>query len=253
MNLPILLPLISLSIVALFVLWGIVYTKATGKPFIVINSQNSDPSAKQSPYHKLLSTPAVMLTETQKRDQLGGAISWQNEDRIFEILATGTAFLAKVGKNKNETWIGQAVYRGCSLKVLDRLLESGCDVNERLEPRPLEIAVDKDRIDALRWLLQNGADPNLGRPIIGAINHSKSPEMQLQMLELLLNGGADINKAFLLFGDEQNSFTVLDWAVTYGLSPKVIEYLKSRGALHKWPQEKIATAQADLKPRRIVG
>ena len=73
------------------------------------------------------------------------------------------------------------------------------------------------------------------------------------MLELLLNGGADINKAFPLFGDEQNSFTVLDWAVTYGLSPKVIEYLKSRGALHKWTQEKIATAQADLKPRRIVG
>lgn len=253
MNLPILLPLLSLSIIALFVLWGFIYTKVTGKPFIVISSQNPAPSAKESPYHRLLSTPAAMLTESQKRDQLGGAISWKNEERIFEILATGNSFLAKVGKNKNKSWIGQAVDRGCSLVVLDRLLAAGCDVNEQIESRPLEIAVGQDRIDALGWLLRNGADPNLGRPIIGAINHSKSPELQLEMLELLLNGGADINKAFPLFGDEQNSFTVLDWAVTYRLSPKVIEYLKSRGALHKWPQEKIASAQADLKPRRIVG
>lgn len=253
MNLSILLPLVSISLIVLFVLWGFVYKRVTGKPFIVVNSGKSEPSTRQSPYHQLLSTPAALLTETQKRDQLSGAISWKNEERIFEILATGNSFLADVAKYENETWLGQAVHSGCSLKVLDRLLASGCGVNEHLESRPIEIAINQDRIDVLEWLLQHGADPNLGRPIVGAINHRKSPEVQLQMLELLLNGGANINKAFPLFGDEQNSFTVLDWAVLYGLSPKVVEYLKSRGAGHKWSPEKIAAAQKDLKQRRIVG
>ena len=41
-------------------------------------SKNPQTKAKQSPYHKLLATPAERLTETQKRDQLSGAIAWQN-------------------------------------------------------------------------------------------------------------------------------------------------------------------------------
>lgn len=251
MNLQIVIPLVAVSLVAAFVLWGVIYTWATGKPFIVVNSGGEAPPTKPSPYHQLLDTPADRLTDDQKRFQLSGAIAWKNEERIFEILATGNGFLSKVAKNNSKTWIGQAVDRGCSLDVLDRLLESGCDVNEQLESRPIEIAVAKDRIDAVVWLLKNGADPNLGRPIIAAINHSKSPEIQLEMLELLLNAGANINKTFPLFGDEQNSFTVLDWAVSYGLAQKVIEYLQSRGAIHNWPPEKLSSMQ--VQPRRIVG
>mgnify|MGYP003668090439 CR=1 FL=1 len=252
MSLQIVIPLVAVALVAAFVLWGVIYTWVTGKPFIVVNSGNSAPTSEQSPYHQLLDTPADRLTDDQKRSQLSGAIAWQNEGRIFEILATDKGFLSKVAKYNSKTWIGQAVDRGCSLDVLDRLLESGCDVNEQLDSRPIEIAVNKDRIDALGWLLKNGADPNLGRPIVAAVNHNKSPELQLEMLELLLNGGANINNTFPLFGDEQNSFTVLDWAVLYGLSPQVIEYLRLRGAIHKWPPEKIASAQGDLQPRRIV-
>lgn len=45
MNLHIVLPLISVSLIAAFILWGIVYTWTTGKPFIVVNFENPSPGS----------------------------------------------------------------------------------------------------------------------------------------------------------------------------------------------------------------
>ncbi len=144
----------------------------------------------------------------------------------------------------------------CSIAVLESLLAAGCDPNDTSNPLlnrvPLEIAVSNDRIEAIRWLLAHGADPNIGRPLVAAINHEKSPDLQLAMLTLLLDSGANINQTYPLFGDETKRFSVLDWAVLYGISQDVIGYLKSRGAIHHWTDEKIVAAQRELKPRRIV-
>ncbi len=183
---------------------GIVYTWKTGKPFIVINTGGAKDEPKQSPYHQLLDTPASKLTDDQKRAQLSGAIAWQNEPRIDELLSTGNDFLTKVAKHSSETWLAQAVQKNCSLNVLEKLVSAGCQPNGYLESpkesRPLEIAVSNDRIDVVKWLLGQGADPNIGRPIIAAVHYQKSPTTQLALLALLLDSGADVNRTFPLFG-----------------------------------------------------
>ncbi len=229
-------------------LCGVCYRRKHPKP-----ERNAN---EPSPYHKLLETPVDQLDDEQKRDQLAGAIAWKNEARINELLAGDTSFLSKRVKYSSETWIGQAVKSDCSVAVLDSLLVAGCDPNGYLkspkESRPLEMAVRNDRIEAIRWLLAHGADPNIGRPLVAAINHEKSSDLQLTMLTLLLDGGANINQTYPLFGDETQRFSVLDWALLYGISQDVIEYLKSRGAMHHWTDEKIVAFQRELKPRRIV-
>lgn len=76
------------------------------------------------------------------------------------------------------------------------------------------------------YLLSKGADPNIGRPIISAINHENS-ESALKFVRLLVEHGADVNAVYDSFRDQNKMFTALDWA---GAHPNVMEYLKSKGA-----------------------
>jgi hypothetical protein len=229
-------------------LCGVCYRRKHPKP--------EPDTTKPSPYHQMLDIPVDQLDDGQKRDQLVGAISWKNEARINQLLSGDTSFLSKRAKYSSETWLGQAVKNDCSVVVLEKLLSAGCDPNGYLkspnESRPLEIAVSNDRIDAIKWLLAHGADPNIGRPLVAAIHYEKPADIQHEMLTLLLEGGAEINQTFPLFGDETNRFTVLDWALLYDVSHGVIEYLESCGAVRHWTDEKLVAAQRDLKPRRIV-
>ena len=229
-------------------LCGVCYRRKNPKP--------AHDSTKPSPYHQLLGTPPDQLDDNQKRSQLSGAISWQNIERINELLSGDTSFLSKHAKYSSYTWLGAAVREGCGIAILEKLVAAGCDPNGYLkspkESRPLEIAVRKDRMDAIQWLLDQGADPNIGRAIVEAINHEKPSELQIGMLTLLVDGGADINQTFPLFGDENDRFSVLDWAVLYDNSPELIEFLKVRGAKHHWGADKIYASKRELKPRRIV-
>lgn len=137
-------------------------------------------------------------------------------------------------------------------------MAAGCDLNASLDKeatsrrRPLEVAVREDRIDAIEWLLANGANPRLGRPLVGAVHYEKSQALQLQMLELLLNAGADINQQYDFFDKEDLGFTVLDWAELYGAADPVIEFLKERGAEKAWSPSKSKEMRSHLAPRRIV-
>src|SRR5262245_26577225 len=114
-------------------------------------------ATKPSPYHQLLNTPAQELNDNQKRDQLSGAIHWRNETRIDELFAVSTAFISKPAKYMSRTWLGEAVFRDCCLSILNKLLAAGCHPNDYLkspkETRPLGIAVDYDRFEAIQWLL----------------------------------------------------------------------------------------------------
>ena len=154
------------------------------------------------------------------------------------------------------TRLGQAAKSDCRIAVLESLLAAGDDPNDFLaspdEPSPLEFAVSKDRIDANQWLLDHGADPNLGRPLIAAIDHDQSSAWPLAMLTLLLDVDADIHQAYPLFGDETKCVSVLDWARLYQISEDVNGYLRSRGAIHYWTDDTIAAAQREWKPYRIV-
>ena len=212
---------------------------------------------KDSPYHRNLDTPAGDLTDDQKRNQLSGAIRWGNERRIDELFSAGTEFLNKPAEHSLRTWLGDAIFVDCSLSILKKLVAVGCDVNaflasDKSKSRPLGIAINKERIDVVEWLLGKGADPNLGRPLVSAINYKLEPDVQMAMLTLLLDAGADINRTFALFGDEEKRFTTLDWAELYGVSPEVIEYLKSKGAKKQWTDKATRSKKKELKHRRIV-
>lgn len=217
------------------------------------------PFAKSDEYAARIAAEAEIcisdLTDRQKRSQLHVAICRCDEPRIQNLLDGDTLFLDRP-PSRIDTWLGIAISNRCSFEVLEELLSAGCDVNACSkspdQTRPLEIAVNNDQIETVEWLLGKGADPNLGRPIVAAINFRKPAETQLSLLKLLIHAGADVNQTFARYGDESDRFTVLDHAELYGISAEVTDYLKSNGAQLGSSPEKISERKKGLKPRRIV-
>ena len=209
---------------------------------------------KPSAYHQKLETPVEQLTDKEKKLQLSGAITWKNEKRIDEVLAAAPDIVEKKPSYTDKTWLGYAVSHDCEIKILEKLVKAGCQVNASPDAnsQPLELAISKDKIEVVQWLLDRGADPNLGRPIVGAINHRKTADVQLALLELLLAAGCDINRSFDLFGDENQRFSVLDWAEMYSISQEVIDFLKSNGAKKLWSDETTRKNKNELGTQRIV-
>lgn len=128
-------------------------------------------------------------------------------------------------------WLHQAAGAG-HRKVIDALLELGYDVNHTRYPEeatPLNSAIHKSHCEVVGYLLSRGADPNLGRPLISAIN-SHSEETGLALVQLLVEHGADVNRVFPWFGDDKVAFSPLSWAVANGKS-EIASYLRSKGAI----------------------
>ena len=176
--------------------------------------------------------PISELDEVQKRSQLAIAIAKRDESRIDALLASGSDLLSEPAKySSNGTWLGDAIDRDCSFSILEKLVAAGCHPNTPShapnKSRPLGNAIQKERIDIVTWLLAHGADPNLGRPLIVAVD-LESPELQKEMLTVLLKGGANINNSYDWLGDETDRFTVLDFAT----APAIIAFLKENGAKH---------------------
>ena len=220
--------------------------------------KNPKPAAEseETPYEKELRIPVAELTDRQKRDQLEGAIRFENVSRISELLSTGNEFICRA-PHSTSTWLGEAVEHGGNLQILQKLLAAGCDVNSQTrstdQTTPLQIAVRRENPEAIAWLLQQGADPDLGRPLVGAVHYQISPELQQRMLTLLLEAGADINQSYSLYDDESTRFTVLDWALLYDIAPEVVSFLRERGAKQQLDSDQLAAMKRDLKPRKVVG
>ena len=186
-----------------------------------------------SRYEQESKIPVAQLTESQKRDQLQGAIQDADEPRVEALLSCNNDFLSKPPDDYT-TWLGHAISHNCGIATLRKMFAAGCDTNARaLSPDAtsvLEVAVDDNRTDAVQWLLENGADPNIGRPMIGAVSFRKPPEVQIELLKLLLDAGGEINKTYALYGDESDRFTVLDWAHLYEAALEVVHFFEERGA-----------------------
>jgi ankyrin repeat protein len=88
-------------------------------------------------------------------------------------------------------------------------------------------AIDKDRMDRAKALLEAGASPNVERPLIAAMKSRFSPQRQLEYIKLFLSYGADVNRLYPLYGDETKSFSALDWAP----NEEVRKFLLACGAL----------------------
>jgi hypothetical protein len=113
--------------------------------------------------------------------------------------------------------------------------ELGCDVNHEMpinsreSDTVLQQAVRSGNHALVELLLKRGANANIGRPLIGAINiKNRGTEADaISMIRLLCKYGCDVNQSYELMGDKDALFTALDWA---GADGPIGETLRELGA-----------------------
>ena len=140
------------------------------------------------------------------------------------------------------TWIGVAVLSG-DVALIKLLLDLGLDVNAlsgREQSSALVDSVSKGHYEMAEFLLQKGANPNLSRPLIAALNN-REKDRKMAFVKLLVENGCDVNRLYDLYGDFSKGFTALDWTK----DPEVVAYLRSKGA-------KTAKELSDEKPKPPV-
>ena len=141
------------------------------------------------------------------------------------------------------SWLHRAASDG-NINVIDALIDAGIDVNvdsrgtTEHDP-PLSRAVSSGQLDAARHLISRGANVNLGRELIGAINvgtdfHQDTASrraMAFELVKLLVENGADINR-WWYFGDPKKGmiFNALSWAIVNNRDD-IADYLRARGAV----------------------
>lgn len=125
------------------------------------------------------------------------------------------------------TWLNIAVLSG-DVATVKTLCDLGFDVNAlsgKEQSSALGVAIDKNHYEIAVVLLSKGANPNLSRPLIGALNRD-STENKMAFVKLLVEHGCDVNRLYDLYGDASKGFTALDWTK----DPEVVAYLRSKGA-----------------------
>ncbi len=70
-----------------------------------------------------------------------------------------------------------------------------------------------------------GLDPNHDRTIFSAIRNSKG--LAIEILQVMLDHGLELNRVFAMFGDRDNAKTALDYAG--GDETKIGQFLRSKG------------------------
>ena|SRR6476660_7155681 len=155
-----------------------------------------------------------------------------NDAKRLAQLCSGVVLSTYSDNRQSDHRLTEAIQRSAGIPVLQVLINSGVDphaIPKRGGFSPLAKAVQLERIDCLKYLLDLGVDPNLGledqRTTLTAVSHTIPAPSQLEMLKLLVEHGVDINFQFTLFGDKQKLFTVLDHAT----HPEVKDYLRSVG------------------------
>ncbi len=125
------------------------------------------------------------------------------------------------------TWI-KVPARAGNIAMMETLLELGFDVNAlsgKEQSSALGSAVSKNHYEMAEFLLRKGANPNLDRPLISALNREPG-DVRMAFVRLLVENGCDVNQLYDLYGDSTKQFTALDWTK----DPEIVAYLKSKGA-----------------------
>jgi len=100
--------------------------------------------------------------------------------------------------------ISTAAYCG-NLEMVKMLVELGIDINNvgmDGNATALNSAVSFAPIAVTRYLLEKGADPNVGRTLFSAISRENEDE-GLELVKLLIEHGADKNRVFHVYDDER--------------------------------------------------
>lgn len=146
------------------------------------------------------------------------------ETEAIAVLAACPSLIQKRGGSK---LLREAACSDCASVCQHILSSAELDVNEVSEGHSLlASAVGNGSLEAARVLLKHGADPNLGRALIDAINCRA--DTSLDLVKLLIASGSKVNRVFAMFGDRKNCRTALDFAAA---KPEVLKTLKSAGAM----------------------
>jgi ankyrin repeat protein len=115
-----------------------------------------------------------------------------------------------------EEWNASLFLEACrkgKVKTADFFLRSGVDIDS-VEGKltVLNRAVGNGNIEMVKFLLERGANPTLGRNLITAASGSGVGQEREAILKLLLEYGGNPNVVYSMFGDKSNARTVLDFA-----------------------------------------
>lgn len=119
------------------------------------------------------------------------------------------------------------------LEKAEQLIQNGHDINGVTQSRPILSAVESDNPEALKFVLANGANPNIdqGLPLLVAIDYALDGMIQnnrtkpypepIKMVEILIKNGAD---PLLKNSKGQRPIDVL---VSYASNNESLDRLKS--------------------------
>src|SRR5690606_33770148 len=124
---------------------------------------------------------------------LGNAIVLENLDLVRSIIGNNPWLITDCCPNSGDTWL-QSVCRTRNITLMKQMLELGYSpspIPGKGGGYPLDIAVDlKDR-EMVDLLLEHGADPNVKRAMVGAIN-LQPEEDAYTYVKLLVEHGCDL-------------------------------------------------------------
>jgi uncharacterized protein len=148
------------------------------------------------------------------------------------------------------TWLHQAAGTG-NIEMVEMLIGLGYDVNHYKQAgTPLARAIGDCQLEMARYLITRGADPNLDRTLISAIN-LESEELGLEFVKLLVERGTDINRVFPWFGNQDLTFTPLEWAIANGKT-RIADYLRSKRAVEREPKPGTEASQPKNLAEEVV-
>lgn len=157
------------------------------------------------------------------------------EDDVEKLKAAAAGKeLGNFSDDRNENhWLAEAMKNSVSIDVLQTLIDLGVDPHaypDHGDFGPLPRAVLLGRVDYVQYLLDTGVDPNghlaKSRLTLTAVGSRIEATKQVELLQLLIAHGVDLNHEFPWFGDETQTVTVLDHAN----ADEVCELLRSHGA-----------------------
>jgi ankyrin repeat protein len=158
---------------------------------------------------------------------LFGALEAGDKNTVRDLCTTHSWLVKDHLWTRDDTWLQHAV-RIKSLEMLSLLLDLGFNidaVDRALKSTALTKAISDQQDSMVELLLRRGANPDLGRAVIAAINVSDGGR-RMRYLKALLIAGADVNQQFPLYGETKKLFTALDWAQKF---PEAAGFLRIHG------------------------
>ena len=128
-------------------------------------------------------------------------------------------------------WLKAAAHDG-SIPIIALLLDAGSDIEgcceisaDKCAGPPLATLIARGHLEAAKYILSRGASPYHARLLIAATNAEQN---SLELVKLLVEHGADINREYTWGGDDGPLISAVTWAQMMGRQD-IVDYLLSKG------------------------